>query len=102
MLGNFDIAQLWYHGPASVTVFLVATVICHICLLNLLIAIVSNEFDEYMLSAGWPITVIHAKGMWSAGSHAMQREFVEHTVLTITIKVYDYHGTSCLAHAGAW
>ena len=96
MLGDFDIAQLWYHGPASVMVFLVATVICHICLLNLLIAIVSNEFDEYMLSAGWPITVIHARGMWSADSHSMQRDSVEHTALK-----YCYRGTSCLVHAGA-
>ena len=55
MLGDFDIAQLWYHGTASVFFFTAATVICHICLLNLLIAIVSHEFDEYMLSAGWPI-----------------------------------------------
>ena len=46
-----------YHGPVSVFFFMAATVIFNICLLNLLIAIVSNQFDEYMYSAGFSYTL---------------------------------------------
>ena len=89
MLGDFDIAQLWYHGSASVLFFMAATVICHICLLNLLIAIVSNEFDEYMLSARWSI-IPHQGFVLGLRTHCMHSAIHERTTLTKT----NCHGTN--------
>ena len=51
MLGDFDTGQLWERGGATVACFLAAIIIGNVCLLNLLIAIVSDEFESYMARA---------------------------------------------------
>ena len=47
MLGDFDTGQIWNRGGVTVTCFLAAILVGNVCLLNLLIAIVSAEFDSY-------------------------------------------------------
>ena len=51
MLGDFDTGQLWERGGATVACFLAAIIIGNVCLLNLLIAIVSDEFESYVARA---------------------------------------------------
>ena len=51
MLGDFDINQLWQRGPVTVLMFLAAILVGNVALLNLLIAIVSDEFEKYMEGA---------------------------------------------------
>ena len=46
--GDFDVETLWTTGEPAVIVFTVALLFGNVALLNLLIAIVSDEFDQFM------------------------------------------------------
>ena len=48
ILGDFDTGQIWKRGGVTVTFFLAAILVGNVCLLNLLIAIISDEFESYM------------------------------------------------------
>jgi len=48
ILGDFDAETLWLRGSPAVAVFMVAMVFGNIVMLNLLIAIVSDEFEQFM------------------------------------------------------
>ena len=61
MLGDFDVEEIWEGGSPVMCVFMVATLLGNIVLLNLLIAIVSDEFDRYMERA--PIEAQLAMGL---------------------------------------
>ena len=50
--GDFDVETLWLRGSPAVAVFMVSLLIGNVVLLNLLIAIVSDEFDQFMERAG--------------------------------------------------
>ena len=50
--GDFDVSTLWLRGSPAVAVFSVALLFGNVVLLNLLIAIVSDEFDQFMERAG--------------------------------------------------
>ena len=47
-MGDFDSGRLWARGGSTLIVFVVAMLVGNVALLNLLIAIVSDEFDRYM------------------------------------------------------
>ena len=46
--GDFDVETLWLTGSPAVAVFMLALLFGNVVLLNLLIAIVSDEFDQFM------------------------------------------------------
>ncbi len=46
--GDFDVETVWMTGEPAVIVFTVALLFGNVALLNLLIAIVSDEFDQFM------------------------------------------------------
>ena len=50
--GDFDVGALWLRGAPAVAVFAAALLFGNVVLLNLLIAIVSDEFDQFMERAG--------------------------------------------------
>ena len=50
--GDFDVGTLWLRGAPTVAVFSAALLFGNVVLLNLLIAIVSDEFDQFMERAG--------------------------------------------------
>ena len=47
ILGDFDAETLWLRGSPAVAVFMVAMIFGNIVMLNLLIAIVSDEFEQF-------------------------------------------------------
>lgn len=47
-MGDFDVQTLWQQGSPAVAVFLSAVMFGNIVMLNLLIAIVSDEFEQFM------------------------------------------------------
>eukprot|EP01043_Picozoa_sp_COSAG02_P015223 COSAG02_NODE_643_length_19037_cov_9.951632_16_plen_390_part_00 len=48
IVGDFDVQTLWQQGSPAVAVFLSAVMFGNIVMLNLLIAIVSDEFEQFM------------------------------------------------------
>eukprot|EP01050_Picozoa_sp_SAG11_P019224 SAG11_NODE_3029_length_2753_cov_8.497739_3_plen_157_part_00 len=48
IVGDFDVETLWTRGSPAVVVFLVALLFGNVVMLNLLIAVVSDEFDKFM------------------------------------------------------
>ena len=48
IIGDFDVETLWRRGSPAVAVFLSAVLFGNVVMLNLLIAIVSDEFEQFM------------------------------------------------------
>ena len=61
MLGDFDVTTLWSYGWMAVAWFVTFIVMLSIVFLNLLIAIISDEFERFMEGRAAAGTLAHAK-----------------------------------------
>ena len=78
--GDFDVGTLWLRGAPAVAVFGAALLFGNVVLLNLLIAIVSDEFDQFTVhQSRGKIMELTMTGLCKEGREAMNtRPFSPH------------------------